>query len=229
MSTAARARWSDGVKRRFILQAIHPEYACSEFETMFETEQLDELRALLGPDAEDDPDVEKYYWLEATDLAALAECFGILFDAGGREVVLHARRDLFNDCPYLPHTNFELPLMLDGRKKFARLYHEYPPSTHLYEDRFDRFVAQGLLYKEVDVEPFERPIQNRTGRTFEGVRTAYYTLPGEEWRIQAWRLVEKAQAKTGWNETLERLEGILYGYEDWQNDWWAHHIRRKRG
>jgi hypothetical protein len=23
----------------------------------------------------------------------------------------------------------------------------------------------------------------------------------------------------GWNEHFERLEGMLYGYEDWQNDW----------
>jgi hypothetical protein len=24
----------------------------------------------------------------------------------------------------------------------------------------------------------------------------------------------------GWNEHFERLEGMLFGYEDWQNDWW---------
>ena len=35
------------------------------------------------------------------------------------------------------------------------------------------------------------------------------------------------KAKVGWNDTLERLEGMLYGYEDWQNDWWADYRRRK--
>jgi hypothetical protein len=24
----------------------------------------------------------------------------------------------------------------------------------------------------------------------------------------------------GWNEHFERLVGMLFGYEDWQNDWW---------
>jgi hypothetical protein len=118
------------VKRRFILQAIHPEYACPAFETMFETERLHELRALLGPDAPDDPDFEKHYWLEPADLVALAGRFGIQFDAEGREVLLYERGRLIDDCPYLPHTNYELPLLLEGRKKLARMYFEYPPNTH---------------------------------------------------------------------------------------------------
>jgi hypothetical protein len=32
----------------------------------------------------------------------------------------------------------------------------------------------------------------------------------------------------GWNETFERLEGMLYGYEDWQIDWWIAHLRELR-
>jgi hypothetical protein len=36
------------------------------------------------------------------------------------------------------------------------------------------------------------------------------------------------RAKGGWNDTLERLEGMLYGYEDWQNDWWADYRRQLR-
>jgi hypothetical protein len=36
--------------------------------------------------------------------------------------------------------------------------------------------------------------------------------------------------KTGaWNENLERLEGLLFGYEDWQNDWWIEHITARGG
>jgi hypothetical protein len=31
----------------------------------------------------------------------------------------------------------------------------------------------------------------------------------------------QASSKSGgWNEHFERLEGTLFGYEDWQNDWW---------
>jgi hypothetical protein len=179
---------------RFILQAIHPDYACPAFEAMFEAEQPVELQALLGPDAHDDPDFEKFYWLERTDVAAICERFGVPFDAGDREVILYKYTEL-RDIPYLVHTNYELPLMLERRKKLARMYHEYPPHQHLYEDRFDHYVAQGLLHKEVDVELFDSPIHARNGRIFEGLRTAYYTPKGEEWRIQAWRLIEKAREK----------------------------------
>lgn len=208
--------------RRFILQAIHPDYACPAFETMFETDRLDELRALLGPDAEDDADFQKFYWLDPEDITAICERFDIRFDAGGWQTTLR-KYVASRDFPYLIHAGYELPLMLDGRKKFARIDQEYPPNEHLYEDRFDHYVAQGLLHKEVDVEPFGE----RLGR-FDGLRTVYYTPKGEEWRIQAWRLVEKASKRGGWNDTLERLEGMLFGYEDWQNDWWEEH-RRKKG
>lgn len=214
---------------RFILRAIHPEYACPAFESMFTVEQLEELQALLGPDAEDDRQLDqKIYWLDRADLAAISQRFGIPFDANACEVNLTRYDEREEDIPYLTHTGYELPLMLDGRKKLARLYFEYPPHRHPYEDQFDRFVAQGLLYKEVDVEPFDKPIRAASGKVFDGLRTAYYTPKGEEWRIQAFRLIDRAQRHGGWNDTLERLEGMLYGYEDWQNDWWLAYCRRNR-
>ena len=33
----------------------------------------------------------------------------------------------------------------------------------------------------------------------------------------------------GWNEHFERLEGMLFGYEDWQNDWWINEWTARRG
>ncbi len=47
-----------------------------------------------------------------------------------------------------------------------------------------------------------------------------------EWRIPAWKLVAEASRKSGWNDSFERLEGMLLGYDEWQNDWWAEHRRR---
>jgi hypothetical protein len=32
--------------------------------------------------------------------------------------------------------------------------------------------------------------------------------------------VYEVSLKTGWNDTLERMEGRLLGYEAWQIDWW---------
>jgi hypothetical protein len=214
-------------ERRFILQAYHPEYACPAFATMFVVEQIEELQALLGPDAQDDPQLDqKLYHLDAADIEAIRQRFNVVFEAGEREVVLFKADERAKDYPYLAHTGYELALMLDGRKKLANMYFEYPPHRHPDEDQFDRFVAEGFLHKEVDVEPFEKRIRSAAGNVFDGVRTAYYTPKGEEWRIQAFRLIREAQRKGGWNDTLERLEGMLYGYEDWQNDWWAEHRRR---
>jgi hypothetical protein len=120
------------------------------------------------------------------------------------------------------HTSWELPLLLDGRKKLARFLDTYSKSDAYMawvldrEEAFDRWVARGLLHKEVDDERFEEPIGGVLG-----VRTVYYTPKGEEWRIPAHKVIEKASGKSGgWNEHFERLEGMLFGYEDWQNDWW---------
>jgi hypothetical protein len=93
------------------------------------------------------------------------------------------------------------------------------------EHRFDHWVADGLLHKEESVEPFDAPI-----RDYLGVRTVYYTQKGEEWRIPASKLIWEAASKAGgWNEYFERLEGMLFGYEDWQNDWWIDHLLSQRG
>jgi hypothetical protein len=211
---------------RFILQAYHPEYACPAFETMFAVERLEDLKEVLGPDTQDDPQLDqKRYHLDGADIAAIRKRFNVAFDASQHEVVLFKADEPDKEIPYLVHTGYELPLLLDGRKKLARFHDEYPPHEHGREEQFDRFVAEGLLHKEVDVERFDKPHRRRSGRVIEGLRTAWYTPKGEEWRIQAFRLIQKT--RIGWNDTLERLEGMLYGYEDWQNDWWAEYHQRK--
>jgi hypothetical protein len=194
---------------------------------MFVVERPEELHALLVDAATSDPDLEYLYTLEPGEVAAITHHFDVGFDPQGRETCLHKwtqRREV----PYLVHTGYELALMLEGRKQFARMSFEYPPAQHPGEDRFDRYVAQGLLHKEVEFEPFDRPHRMRNGRVFEGMRVAYYTRKSEEWRILAWKLVSKASAKDGWNDTFERLEGMLFGYEDWQNDWWIEDLRTRR-
>ena len=215
--------------QRFTLQAIHPDFGCPAFEAMFVVDRLEDLRELLGGAADDDPELEAHYHLEPAELAAIARRFDVPFDPDGREAVLCRwawRRD---NVSYLVHTGFELPLMLEGRKPFARMGTDsYPPHKHWNEERFDNYVAQGLLHKEVELEPFSEPRRMKGGQIIEGWRTVYYALKGQEWRIAAWKLVSKASAKEGWNHTFERLEGMLFGYEDWQNDWWIERLRKQR-
>lgn len=104
----------------------------------------------------------------------------------------------------------------------------YPPACHHDEELFDRCVAQGLLHKEVELERFAEGHRLNDDRIVEGVRTVYYTRKGEEWRIPAWKLISRASGKSGWSEDFERLEGMLFGYEDWQNDWWIENICKKK-
>jgi hypothetical protein len=212
--------------RRFILQAIDPDLGHPVFEAMFIVERPEELRAILGEAAAEDPDLDFFYTLEPDELTVINRTFEVPFDPKGRTTCLYkwTRR---REVPYLIHTGYELALLLEGRKQFARMYFEYPPERHPEEDRFDRYVAQGVLHKEVELEPFARPIRGKFGQTFEGVRYAYYTRKGEEWRISAWKLVSKASAKAGWNESFERLDGMLFGYEEWENDWWIADIHKR--
>jgi hypothetical protein len=86
--------------------------------------------------------------------------------------------------------------------------------THLGIFPAKKFSIVGC-WRAITIEPFDRP-----NRRFEGLRTVYYTPKGEEWRIPATKLIWRAAEAAGWNEHFERLEGMLFGYEDWQNDWW---------
>jgi hypothetical protein len=57
------------------------------------------------------------------------------------------------ELPYLAHTGYELVLMLDGRKKLANMYFEYPPHRHPHEDQFDRKAG---LFLKLTANPQER-------------------------------------------------------------------------
>jgi hypothetical protein len=211
---------------RFVLQARDPEYGHPAFETMFVVERLEDLRTVLGIDAEIDREFERFYHLEPDEVVAVIQRFGVTFDPDGRDTSLYKWKK-GRGVPYPVHSGYELVLMVEGRKQFARMGGEhYPSDRHNGEELFDRCVAQGLLHKEVDLERFAEPLRLEDGRIFEGVRTVYYTRKGEEWRIPAWKLISRASGKSGWNEDFERLEGMLFGYEDWQNDWWIENLRK---
>ena len=81
-------------RNRFVLQAYHPEYACPAFATMFVVERLEELQALLGPDAQDDPQLDqKLYHLDAADIEAIRQPVELIFVRMliGRVLEVHVR------------------------------------------------------------------------------------------------------------------------------------------
>jgi hypothetical protein len=210
---------------RFVLQALDPDHGSPVLEVLFSASEVEDLRTLLA-DAANDPALERGYYLDAAELTAINERFGIAFDPDGREVLLAPWQSI-RHVPYLIHTGYELPLLLEGRKQLAYFSEGYPPGHHWNEEKFDRYVAEGALHKKVVIEPFEKPVRRMDGTVFEGLRTVYYTRKGEEWRIPAMKLVWDAAAKSGWSPDFERLQGMLFGYEDWQNDWWINDLRKR--
>jgi hypothetical protein len=210
---------------QFLIEAFDRERWCPVLQAMFSVDDPETLRAILAGMADDDPELEKTYFLDDEELAAIVATFNVSFDAAqldskDLEISLFRWRPS-DQTPYLIHTRYELPLLLDGRKKLARMSDAYPPMTFEGEDRFEHWVAKGVLHREEVNEPFDKPVQTSRGQTCLGHRTVYYTPKGEEWRIPAIKLISDAADKSGgWNEYFERLEGMLFGYEDWQNDWW---------
>jgi hypothetical protein len=202
---------------KFILGAFDHDQRCQVLQALFQVDDLDALRAIIGNVATEDHDLEyNTYWLDDAQVAAVVASFEVAFDhrqLEAKEVTVAVFRRPSFSSPYLIHGGYELPLLLEGRKKLATIDHRYPPETFEGEDRFDHWVANGRLHREEVIDP---PCEE-----YRGHRTVYYTLKGEEWRIPATKLIWEASGRAGgWNKYFERLEGMLFGYEDWQNDWW---------
>jgi hypothetical protein len=210
--------------RRFVLQALDPMTGTPAVEAQLHITDVSRLRGILGEAANSDPNLDYAYEIERHDLKALGELSHPPFipeDCFTHIEPWHSIREV----PYLVHTGYELPLMLEGRKPLA-VFHDVYPTAWFDEliERYRPFVLSGHILQQIVERPFkedELPYK----RGFRGDREAYFALPKHEWRIAAYRLLRDVASKSGWNEALERFEGSLLGYEDWQNDWW---INRKR-
>lgn len=102
--------------------------------------------------------------------------------------------------------------MLRGVKPlavFGDREHHFPDVVERYLRLFDRNVLLGRLTR------FDR-LQNI--RAQFRVHSVYFTLPGEEWRVDA-HVALYARPKP-WNQAYERELGRLLGYSDWENDVW---------
>lgn len=128
----------------------------------------------------------------------------------------------FDKLPYELHTGHELRLMLEGRKPLACFGHEYPsvPLEEIIpEAAFQAHVETGRFLKRDYVELSVGAIPSSRSN-IKGVRHVFYSLPSESWRIDAYIAMKAQAAVSGWSEEMERLQGRLLGYEDWQTDAW---------
>lgn len=131
------------------------------------------------------------------------------------------------ELPYELHTGRELELMLRGTKPLAHFYDAYP--TELCEEiipehAFEPYVQNGVFEKREFVELLTRPPP--TGHPhIKGIRNVLYAQPSEIWRIDSYIDMQLRLAVNGWSIELERLQGRLLGYEEWQTEI---HIERCR-
>jgi hypothetical protein len=211
----------------FVLQGYDPATDTVCVEWLVRIADIDAVREVFAPDSDRDPDMKCVYRDLSDDER---RCFGQLCLPPVVPEAIYTgicRLDRWRaNIPYMVHTNFELPLMLEGRKKFAILSECYPSEWfdgHLQP--FEPFVESGQLVRRIVDTPM--PHLNERRPDLDGIRRVYFALPGEEWRID--KYIEAIDNRTSdWSDGLERLEGSLFGYEDWQCDWWIDRIVRRR-
>ena len=101
--------------------------------------------------------------------------------------------------------------MLAGTKPLSMFVQDVEFEFEFFpEADFDRAVAEGKLIKHISMAA----MTDHQGRDYE-LRRVLYALPGEEWRIKAFLLVEEIYSTLvpGWRPDLERVIGALLGYE----------------
>lgn len=105
--------------------------------------------------------------------------------------------------------------MLQGKKPMAVFSDVYPNriGSALYSDQpFDEFVAKGVINRTLKVRRVKNP---NPAKGVYALMRDYYTLPGEEWRIEEY---EKLWDDSPWTLKKERRQGELLGYTDDEND-----------
>ncbi|MES2045590.1 MAG: hypothetical protein V4475_17085 [Pseudomonadota bacterium] len=207
---------------RFVLQGLDPETGSVKVEKLVFIADTVAVKQVIGCDADEDPDWLCSYDLEPNELAAIGELCRPAFVADP-VFTRFERWSSLNEIPYLVHTGFELPLMLDGRKPLAIFGDAYPSAWFdEYLAPFDPFVRSGAVVRRIIDEPMPKKARRPE---WDCMRNVYFVLPGQEWRIDAYIEMYEAGRRSGWDDDFERQQGSLLGYEDWQNDWWLKHRR----
>ncbi len=198
-----------------MLQTVDPVTATASSEVRIRIRDLEKLASILDLAEDDGLLLGGWYHLSKTQLAKIGALCEPPFIPDQSLTVLcswHSTRKL----PYLVHTEFELPLMLEGRKPLAFFYDQRGWLDE-YLAPFEPYVVTGELVRQVIDDPSDHGENKPDADCFSRV---YFALPSETWRIEAHKLLMAVSAKSGWHESMERFEGSLLGYEDWQNDCW---------
>ncbi len=139
---------------------------------------------------------------DAAELTAISRAFRRCNRSGRARSPPRSHWHSLREVPYLVHTNYELPLLLEGRKQLPRTCASVIRRIAITESEyFDRYVREGLLYKEVSFEPFNSPEQLSDGSVIEAT-AGPLIIPARarNGASQAWKLISAASRKSGWND-----------------------------
>jgi len=127
------------------------------------------------------------------------------------------------------HTGRELELMLEGIKPLS----VFSDSTDVLPD--EAIIPEIAFLPHVESGTFVRSEFDLLSSTVDRfgnnviIRHVLFTIPTQIWRIHAYELLKSEYNRTGfWNETCERMEGILLGYTESENDLWCDWLNSKR-
>ncbi|TIO82699.1 MAG: hypothetical protein E5X74_23775 [Mesorhizobium sp.] len=217
----------DSCDNIFVFQGFDAvtETVCAEWRVHIA--DVDQLRSILAPESDDDHGLNcQYDGLSKRDMGRIGKLCVPPIVPHAIFTGISRPSFAFDTIPYLIHTNFELPLMLEGRKPLAVFGDGYP--SEWFDEflaPFEPFVASGQLVRRIIDTPMPHLKQRRPD--LDGMRDVFFALPEEEWRIDAY--IKNIRNRTrDWDDDLERLQGSLLGYEEWQNDWWIQQRVKRR-
>jgi hypothetical protein len=194
---------------KFLIELWSTKFGCIVDQVEVTAPSTQALGHLLGLD---DFDELHGYELDVADLLALEPLTPKSLVGLDLKAVLRSCYWL-DDLPYKIHTNRELCMMLDGIKPLAVFSgaHGVEEDDGIPEKYFRPYVDAGkFIFREIIIPSRKENLP--------GIRYALYAMPEHQWRIEAYALMLHTAEIEGWNNALERMEGSLLGYEDWQND-----------
>jgi hypothetical protein len=204
---SAVTHWGECMK--LVLETVDELTGCVDKEIVLDVVSVDQLSSIILDDAQFVRPGWKYS-LSMEQLDRLKADFSIDDLPDVNVAYLRAWMKI-DELPYKVHTNRELILMLAGKKPLAVFSEVVPEDIGLDlipEHYFAKYVDCGRFIKREVFLSFEE-------RT---IRSVFYALPEESWRIDAYLLLKKVVRRVGLSEGFERMEGTLLGYDDQQND-----------
>lgn len=192
-------------EHRFKLRKLDETTGSYTEQAIFSVKRIDELQAQLSINV---PDVSTSILIDGDQCNRIIKKYALDFSQSASTAeLIHLHPDTVHDPN--SHTGRELIMMLSGSKPFASFVEVFPTDSDLEivpEKYFEPFVDNGQIKKIIHFE------KSDLGSDLF-LRYVFYALPGEEWRANAFVMLQGLTRKYGWNPNFEIVEGFLLGYE----------------